>query len=291
MDSLLRAAELALTLAGAGDRDYRRLFHSLHSRLDEEDDRRGDAFHRALHRTSAALEVGTSKTDLGSAVRWHRDFSEKYPGSELWILLQHFIRNNINHYENVGDQRRLQASRKELEDIMDAQTGFWGQERGQHGTFASPAPMILPMPVFMESHSNSSTTGDDSTLSLQFYAEVAILKTFTDPAGVGISDTRALRGSVISTLMRWMQQDLLSGMLGVKEFKCIFGFRAIDIIDSLDEKLHHEHEYYLSDSNQGALIERLLGGRGCPVSVERWESTFGILESWLFDRSTYPESH
>ncbi|KAI9771104.1 MAG: hypothetical protein M1840_002455 [Geoglossum simile] len=290
LDSLQSAAELAAKLLKPGDHESSKLFQSIHSRLDELDEERGDAFARVKHHVNVALEANDSQANLVAAIQWYDKFSKRYPRSEFWFFLQHFVKTKIIHYKILGNKVQLEASLNELIGILEANARFWG---GQQNDLFPLASMIIPMPLWIDSPVCSSTDlgQEDPILSAELSEELDFLKTFREVAESEVIDNLALRGPVACNLRRWMVQDLRNGVLERTELEHLLDDQATEVNYSDDGDPPAELVGDLEGIDDDQLVERLLGREGNPTSSERWEFIYAKLKSWLFDRSAYPESH
>ncbi|KAH0543067.1 hypothetical protein FGG08_002580 [Glutinoglossum americanum] len=287
LNSLEAAAELAAKLLKTGNHESRKLFQSIHSRLDELDEERGDAFARVKHHFSIALEANDSQANLLAAIQWYDNFSERYPESEFWFFLQHFIKTKIIYNKMLGDEAHLKASRNELIGILEANAKFWG---GQQNGLPPLASIVLPMPLWVDPpvYSSVGLGQEDSVLSAELSEELDLLKTFGETAGSEVIDNWALPGPVAYNLRSWMLQDSRNGVLENTELERLLGDQA-NYSDDGEHSIESVGNLEGIDSDQ--LIERLLGCEGNPTSPERWDFIYAKLKLWLFDRCAYPESH
>ena len=269
-----RAAEVLSEIVGKEPTEESRAnFWHWHMKAMTVFEQLGDIYYYQLHCIATGQAVSLRFADYGTVLQWLEDFHVKYPDFTLFQPLMMGLRNKLMIFSILKDEPNIFKTVNEIKDLASHCSTFWQGVDGYDPGVIS-AQEVVPQ----ADHENRETFrthnleglwfsdwSREASLQLSGYGDASI-KLGTNI--VGKADER------LKTLLRWLQDDLVSGRLSDADAENLMGMKRTQILKELDVE---------------TLSEQLFGPDSAPKLSIQWQEKFLILRCWLVENTYYDE--
>ena len=224
--------------------------------------------------------------DSETCTKWWSSFNETYPVYEVWkqrVTLQ--LQWQTHHIQSENFIASLEAKQR-AEVIWEECFIFWKQVELERNLMQSSQSGL------------NQHSAKDSIIKMKksdiypryFFEDYNFDMTIADPetgfhyfGSLGGGSFTAVRQKPFKSLLHWLLVDFQKGVLLPTHAAVIFESRIPD-----EDK--EKWETFLGSLNIQHLTNIIYGPFNQPLSYERWDAVFAVLEKWIRTTDTFPHA-